>query len=119
MGRVPLLRTQRPQKKTESAVRRRGWLGTNGNHSYNTRTCRRADFPGKKERGADTQNRKLVETLPCREGGSPGIARREFRRATWRISCSDGALGMRQVFPAVRDWRSGASFPRQGAGRRE
>src|SRR5437879_13917972 len=106
MGRVPLLRTQRPQKKTESAVRRRGWLGTNGNHSYNTDTCRRADFPGKKERGADTQNRKLVEALPRGKSRSPGITWREFRSAARRICRRDGAFRLRQVFAAVRDWRS-------------
>src|SRR5882762_4176666 len=96
-----------------------GWLGTNGNRSYNTGTCRRADFPGKKERGADTQDRESVEALPRGQGGSAGLARREFRGAAWRIGCGDGAFGMRQVFSAVCDRRPGASFAWQGFGRRE
>src|SRR5260370_36674749 len=112
-------RTQKTQRSEERTAKQAGWLGTNGNRSYNTRTCRRADFPGKKERGADSQNRKLVETLPRGQGRSSSIAGREFRGAAWRIGRGDGAFGLRQVFTAVRDRRAGASFPGQGAGRRE
>jgi len=86
---------------------------TNGNHSYNTDTCRRADFPGKKERGADTQNRKLVEALPRRESRSPGIAWREFRSAARRIGCRDGPSGCGKSSLLYVDWRLGASFPRK------
>src|SRR5260370_1680464 len=110
-------RSQRKRSREERAAKQAEWLVTNGNRSYNTRTCRRADFPGKKERGADTQNRKLVEALPRREGRSPGNARREFLGAAWRIGCRDGAFRLRQVLAAVRDRRPGASFPRQGARR--
>src|SRR2546427_5812572 len=90
-----------------------GWLGRDGNRSYNTGTCRRADFPGKKERGADTQDRESVEALPRRQGGSARLAGGEFRGPAWRISRGDGALGMRQVFLAVCDRRPGASLPRK------
>src|SRR5260370_39797708 len=110
-------RTQKTQRSEERTAKQAGWLGTNGNRSYNTRTCRRADSPGKKERGADTQNRKLVEALPPPPPSPPGIAWREFRGAAWRIGRRDGTLRLRQVFAAVRDRRPGASFPRQRDGR--
>src|SRR6202011_2694616 len=73
--------------------------------SYNTNTCRRAVFPGKKERGADTQDGKSMETLPCRQGGGAGPARREFRGAARRIRGGHGSFGLRKIFPALRHWR--------------
>src|SRR5260370_8775363 len=100
--------------REEGTGKQAGWVGANGNRSYNAGTWRRADFPGKKERAADTQNGKLVEALPRREGRSPGVAWREFRGAAWRIGRRDGTVRLRQVFPAVRSRRPGAHFPRSG-----
>src|SRR5260370_16638810 len=91
----------------------------NGNRSYNTRTRRRADFPGKKERGVDTQKREFVEALPRLQGGCPRLARRELRSPGRRMGWSDGSFGLRQIFAALRDWRPGASITGQSVGRWE
>src|SRR5882724_8640302 len=124
-GGSPLLRLERREISAENAknaefternaaaANRRERLGTDGNRSYNTDTCRRAVFPGKKERGADTQDRKFVETLPRGQGGCPGSARREFRSPARRIRRGHGSFGLWKVFLALRHRRTGASIPRE------
>src|SRR6267378_6332525 len=96
-------------KRNETAAKREGRLGTDGNRSYNTGTCRRTIFPGKKERGADTQDRKSVETLPRGQGGCAGIAWCEFRSAAGRIRGGHGSFGLRKILTPLCHRRAGAS----------
>src|SRR6266446_1241479 len=106
-------KTQGSPRRNAVAANRRERLGIDGNRSYNTDTCRRAVFPGKKERGADTQDRKFVETLPRGKGGCPGSARREFRSPARRIRGGHGSFGLWKVFLALCHRWTGASIPRE------
>src|SRR5256884_748320 len=105
--------TKKTQNAKERTAEQAARLGTDGNRSYNSETCGKFNPPGKKERGADSQDGKFMEAVPRGQGGSAGPAWREFRGAARGIRCCDGAVGMRQVFAPVPDRRTGASQDRK------
>jgi len=101
------------KEKDRKSRENRESLGTNGNRSYNTRTCRRADFPGKKSVDPILRTENLWK-LYARQVEVPPCAG-EFRSAAAESVAVMG-FRLRQVFAALCDRRPRASLPRESPG---
>src|SRR5437870_2929018 len=98
---------QRPPAQRGGAVlllRSRG-LGRIPNRGYNilafcglTLLTTKGSLPHNgTSRGADTQDRKVMEVLPHGQGRSPSLARGGLRDVARRVCSRDGAFGLRQI----------------------
>src|SRR5215470_17738584 len=69
--------------------------------------------------GTNTQERKSLESLPRRQGGIAGVARRGHGGDAGRIRVHHGAFGLRQVDAFASDRWTGAGNARKGVAGRE